>query len=168
MFQLIHRAVVRHFGSPRVVGAWLQENVGTADVPVDDRVWSHEVEVVQNSCHVQADGGDLMERDGSLLQHCSEAGGQELSQDDYLTLQGGPHKLDEVWVTNARSHIHLPSEKPLLMLCDDLLIEALCGNTSTSEHCHFDGSPPPPPRHQYRLAAPPTGLPPAGDVHLSP
>ena len=55
----VDRAVVGHFGFPRVVGAWLQQNVGTADVPVHDRVWSHEVEVVQSSCHAQADGGDV-------------------------------------------------------------------------------------------------------------
>ena len=78
MLQLIHRAIVGHFGFPGDVGAWLQQNVGTADVPVHDRVWSHEVEVVQSSCHAQADGGDLIVGDGSLFQYCSEAGGHEL------------------------------------------------------------------------------------------
>jgi hypothetical protein len=38
------------------VGQRLKEDVGTADVTMNERVWSHQVEVVESSKHVKTNG----------------------------------------------------------------------------------------------------------------
>ena len=56
----IDRAIVRDFGLQAVAGPRLQQNIGTADVPMDDGGEVHLVEVIEGSGHIQADGGELL------------------------------------------------------------------------------------------------------------
>ena len=54
VLEKIDRAIVRDFGYPAVVWEWVKENITTADVSMDDRVWLYQVEVVEGSSYVQA------------------------------------------------------------------------------------------------------------------
>ena len=42
-------AIVWHFGPPATHGQRLKEDIGTADIMLNERVWSHQVEVVEGS-----------------------------------------------------------------------------------------------------------------------
>ena len=55
-------AVVRDLGEPASVGRGLEENVGTAEVPVDDGVWGYVVEIVERTAHVDCNGEDVFQR----------------------------------------------------------------------------------------------------------
>ena len=55
----IDGAIVGDFGFPAVLWEWVKENITTADVSMDDGVWLHQVEVVEGSSHIQADGGNV-------------------------------------------------------------------------------------------------------------
>ena len=52
-------AIVGNLGQPASVGRGLKENVGTAEVPVDDGVRGHVVEVVEGTGHVNGNGEEL-------------------------------------------------------------------------------------------------------------
>ena len=56
----VDRAIVRDFGPPVVIGPRLQQDIGTADITVDNGVRMHHVEIVEGSGHIQADRGDLL------------------------------------------------------------------------------------------------------------
>ena len=80
-------SVIGDFSSPTIARSCLKEDVGTADVSVDDGIWFDQVEVVEGVGYVQADGGDLGRRQaagipGSLLHQSSNARRQQLCQYD--------------------------------------------------------------------------------------
>ena len=53
-------AVVRDLGQPASIRSWLEEDVGTAEVSVDDGVRGHVVEVVEGTGHVGCDGEEII------------------------------------------------------------------------------------------------------------
>ena len=74
-------AVVGDLGQPASVGRRLEEDVGTAEVPVDDGVGRHVVEVVESAGHVDCDGEEVLQREmlsGTSVDQSSETGRHEL------------------------------------------------------------------------------------------
>ena len=57
----VSSAVVRDLCQPASIGSRLEENVGTAEVPVDHGVRGHVVEVVESTGHVRCDGEDVFQ-----------------------------------------------------------------------------------------------------------
>ena len=105
-------AVVRHFGSPATIGQRLKEDVGTADVTMNEGVWPHQVEVVEGSGHVQTYPSGLVVSHWLFLQLPPQTGGHQLCQDHHLSFQGGSNELQQVGVTYSGGHIHLSFEQP--------------------------------------------------------
>ena len=52
----VNCAIVRHFGSPATIRQRLKEDIRTADVTMNERVWLHQVEVVEGSQYIKANG----------------------------------------------------------------------------------------------------------------
>ena len=70
-------------------------------------MWLHQVEVVETSSYVHADGGNVGVDNGSPFQHCSEAGCHELGENDRLSFQRCSDELYQVWMTQTSGHVHL-------------------------------------------------------------
>ena len=86
--------VVGYFCPPGVVGGWIQKDIGTADVSMDDGIWFHQVEVVEGPGHIETDGDDLLLWEVSLSENSSQTGGHQLCQDNELTKKGGSDELE--------------------------------------------------------------------------
>ncbi len=56
----IDRAVVGYFGPPLVGSHGLQEDIGTADIAVNDGVGPHQVQVVESLSYLCGNGDDLL------------------------------------------------------------------------------------------------------------
>ena len=71
----VGRAVVRELGHPGSLGGcWVEENVGTAHVSVEDEVRSDQVHVVESQGHVAADCCDLCLSETTSPEDVPEAG----------------------------------------------------------------------------------------------
>ena len=71
----------------------------------------HQVEVVEGSSHVQADGGDLVFQESAfVLEFSSHTGWHQLSEDDQFSPKSSSNKLQEVWVADTGCHVHFASE----------------------------------------------------------
>ena len=69
------------------------------------------MEVVEGSGHIQADGGDLILREGTfILEFSSHTGWHQLSEDDQFSLKSGSNELQEVWVAHSGCHVHFTNE----------------------------------------------------------
>ena len=104
-------AVVRHFGTPVIIGQRCKEDIGTTDVAVNERVWSHEVEVVEGSGHIKTDHDGLIWRHWLSLQLLPQTGGHQLCQDHHLSFQGGSNECQQVGVAYSGGHVHLSFEQ---------------------------------------------------------
>ena len=111
----ICRAIVRELGFIAVTRL-LEQNICTADISVDDGVRVCQVEVVECSSHIGANGDELPSCEGiSLFQDTLKAGWHELSEDDGVVVHRGTNKLEEVWVPGASSHVHLSCKEANVM-----------------------------------------------------
>ena len=89
----------------------LKQHIGTADVTMNESMWSHLVQVVEGSCHVQTDPSSLRRMSLAASQLVPETGGHQLCQDHHLSFQGGSNELQQVGVADSGSYVHLSLEE---------------------------------------------------------
>ena len=93
----VSRAIVRNLGLPAVGSRRLEEDIGAADISVDNWVWLPLVEVVESTCYIHGNGLDLSIGQWVLRELCSQAGGHELGEDDgRMSLGGGSNEEEEI------------------------------------------------------------------------
>ena len=120
-------AVVGDLGQPASVGRRLEEDVGTAEVPVDDGVGRHVVEVVESAGHVDCDGEEVLQREilsGTSVDQSSETGRHELGQNGHASLQSGSEESQQVGVADSRRHVHFTSEQTSVVVVHQLTVQA--------------------------------------------
>ena len=111
---------------------------------MNERVWSHEVEVVEGSCYINTDHVDMFREYCLLLHLLPQTGGHQLCQDHHLSFQGGSNELQQVGVAYSEGHVHLSFEQPNVVLRDNLIV-TLSSHLSSPEGGNRDSGPIPSP-----------------------
>ena len=112
---------------------------------MNERAWSHEVEVVEGSGHIQTDHVDMLGEYCLLLQLFPQTGGHQLCQDHHLSFQGGSNELQQVGMAYSGGHVHLSFEQSDVVRRDNLVMNEFCSHLSSPEGGNRDSGPTPSP-----------------------